>query len=207
MFRLNISRPRGPIAARLAVGLAMGALSLAVVACGLGGSSTVGSVTPTSTTAAASPTSTTAAATTVTGYPVLVYFSKHPETDSNVGAVFPVHRTSPTLGVGTYAIRQLILGPTPAEAGAGYFTELTASLTGSSNCGGPDFQYTINNATHTGTLRFCRPTMLAGDLTGPRIKAEITATLTQFPNVTKVIILDYTGHCFDDASGQDLCLH
>jgi hypothetical protein len=35
---------------------------------------------------------------------------------------------------------------------------------------------------------------------------EVTATLTQFPNVTKVIILNYQGHCFDDLRGDDSCL-
>lgn len=166
-------------------------------------------ITPTDT-VPAGPTATTGAAATNTpsgGIPVRVFFSKHPETDGNVSAVFPVNRTSPTQGVGTYAIQQLIQGPTASEAASGYFTELTASIGGSSNCGGPDFQYSIDNATHTGTLRFCRPITLAGDLTGGRIKAEITATLTQFPNVTKVIILTNTGHCFDDLSGADMCLH
>ena len=150
--------------------------------------------------------SATATATTATSIPVKVYFSKHPETDSNVAAVFPVDRTSPTTGVATYAIQQLIQGPTASETASGYFTELAASLTGTSNCGGADFTYTIDSATHTGTLQFCRQTQLAGDLVGPRIKAQINATLRQFPNVTKVIILNSTGHCFDDLQGADSCL-
>jgi hypothetical protein len=148
-----------------------------------------------------------AATTTPSSYPVKVYFSKHPDSDNAVNAVFSVNRVSPTPGVGTFAVQQLILGPSPAEAAAGLFTELTASIGGASNCGGADFQYMIDAGTHTGTLRFCKATSLAGDLTGPRIKAEITATLTQFPNVTTVIILNSAGHCFDDASGMDACLH
>jgi spore germination protein GerM len=150
------------------------------------------------------------------GIEVKVFFSKHPETDSNVQAVFPVKRISPTTGVATYATQQLIAGPTASERGMGYFTELTASLTGASNCGGPDFQITLDTHidTHTGTssaqpgtavLKFCRATQLAGDLVGPRIKAQLNATLTQFPTIKKVQILTNTGHCFDDASGQDNC--
>jgi hypothetical protein len=163
-------------------------------------------------TAAASPTSSGGGS----GTEVKVFFSKHPETDSNVQAVFAVKRVSPTSGVATYAVQQLIAGPTAAEKAQGYFTELTASLTGASNCGGADFQITLNTHidTHTGTpstqtgtavLKFCRATQLAGDLVGPRIKAQLNATLKQFPTITKTQTLTNTGHCFDDASGQDNC--
>ncbi|HEY7983170.1 MAG TPA: hypothetical protein VID73_03320 [Ktedonobacterales bacterium] len=182
------------------LGVALAALALALVGCG---EPSVVISTPTATAQPAA-TAVPPTATTVT-YPVKVFFSRHPETDSNVSAVFPVARVSPTLGVGTYAIQQLIVGPTAAEATSGYFTELTASLTGSSNCGGPDFTYTISG--NVGTLKFCKTTSLAGDLTGARIQAEIVATLTQFGNVTKVIILNSSGHCFNDLSGADMCLH
>lgn len=129
--------------------IALGTLFLIMAACGNTGG-TGGAATPT---APPPPAPTAAATTTPSGYAVKVYFSKHPESDSNFNAVFPVNRISPTLGVGTFAIKQLIAGPTSAEAAAGLYTELTAGLTGTSNCGGPDFTYTINT-THTGTLRF-----------------------------------------------------
>ena len=38
------------------------------------------------------------------GYPVQVYFSKHPASDENPAAVFPVRRLSPTRAVATFAI-------------------------------------------------------------------------------------------------------
>ncbi|HEY7778807.1 MAG TPA: hypothetical protein VIC85_01220 [Ktedonobacterales bacterium] len=186
-----------------ALALVVLSLALMLAGCQETGSLTGGSTQATSTPAAVAPTATATPA----GYPVKVFFSKHPDSDGDVSKVFPVNRVSPTLGVATFAIQQLIAGPVAVEASAGYYTEITAALAGSSNCGGPDFKYTIADATHTGTLQFCRPTQLPGDLSGPRIKAEITATLTQFPNVTKVVILDSTGHCFDDASGLNACLH
>ena len=182
-------------------------------------SATTASESPTAT-ATLAPTATVAATATSSGggsgFEVKVFFSKHPETDSNVQAVFSVKRVSPTSAVATYAAQQLIAGPTAAEKGLGYFTELTTSLTGASNCGGADFQITLNTHIdpHTGTpsaqpgtavLKFCRATQLAGDLVGPRIRAELDATLKQFPTITKTQILTNTGHCFDDASGQDIC--
>jgi hypothetical protein len=199
-----LARARHPLHVLAYAAIAAALLSvigLAESACGNSPTPTRVTATNTSTSPAASPTTTSG------GYVVNVYFSRHPDSDNDVAAVFPVMRVSPTPGVGTFAMQQLIAGPTSAEMAAGYYSELGGSLSGTSNCGGADFQYSIDNATHTGTLRFCRQTMLAGDLVGGRIKAEINATLKQFSNVTKVVILNSTGHCFDDLSGMDACLH
>jgi Sporulation and spore germination len=199
---------------RLAIISIMCSLTLvAFVVAGCSSSSSTGSTpTATSTAPAATPTTPLATATSAPGgYTVKVYFSRHPDTDNNPAAVFPVERTSPNLQVATYAIQQLIAGPTPSETAAHYFTPLPSSLTGSSNCGGPDFQITLDvkgttPETGTATLRFCRTTQLTGDLTGGIIRAEINATLTQFSTIHKVVILNSNSSCFDDLSGQNLCL-
>jgi len=60
--------------------------------------------------------------------------------------------------------------------------------------------------TGTATLQFCRQLSLPGDLSDPRIKAEISKTLTQFSNIKAVVILTRDGHCFADQSGADMCL-
>jgi hypothetical protein len=148
---------------------------------------------------------------TANGYPIYVYFSKQPDSYNDPNAVFAVKRFSPTSGVATNAIQQLIAGPTAAEKAQGYFTELSAALTGASNCGGADFTVTLNmRASHpqTGaaTLRFCRTLSLPGEMTDARIKAEITKTLAQFSTITSVTIITREGHCFGDLSGQDNCL-
>jgi hypothetical protein len=144
-------------------------------------------------------------------YPVRVYFSKQPNSYNDPTVVFPVQRIAPAADDATYAIQQLIAGPTAAEASAGYFTELTAALTGLSDCNGADFTITRNMRgttpqAGTATLQFCRATTLPGDMTGPRITAEIDKTLAQFPDITAVVILAQDGHCFDDFSGADRCL-
>ncbi len=199
--------------AMLGVGLAVALLALA--ACG---SPTAGPVASATTTAVA--TATTAAATTTTvaptatsggPYKVRVYFSKNPDSYNDPSKVFPVTRYSPTLGVATYAIQQLIAGPTPSEAAAGYFSEIHGKFTGSSNCGGADFKITLDHKGTTpapgyATLQFCRTTSLPGDLSGAYITSEINATLKQFSNIKNVVILNAQGGCFDDLSGQNLCL-
>ena len=58
----------------------------------------------------------------------------------------------------------------------------------------------------TTTLQFCRPTMIGGVGTAARISSEIARTLTQFPSIKRVVILDYRGDCFSDLSARNLCL-
>lgn len=205
---------------RFAAFLVFAALAAGLAACA-GPSTTIANETPpaaTATSAAPAPASTATGDTTTppitsgtSGYQVNVFFSRHPDSENNPASVFPVTRTSPTLGVATYAIKQLIAGPSASERTSGLYTPLTASLTGASNCGA-DFTLALN--THAGrpeqgtaTLRFCRATQLAGDLTGAYIKAEINRTLLQFPTIKKVVILTSSGQCFDDLSGQNLCLN
>ncbi len=193
------------------------ALVFALVACG----STSGGGTDTTPTANPTPSATpTPIATTtpaVTGYPIKVYFSKFPDSESNFSAVFPVDRVSPTQQVEAFSIQLLIAGPTPEEWNNGYFSELNSILTGPSNCsaphptGGPDFKLTLNMKgttpeQGTATLKFCRATMSPGIGADARITSDIDATLTQFPGIKKVVILDKAGHCFGDESGQDMCL-
>ena len=192
--------------------LSLIALALGVAACAGSSSQTGSNGGGRQPTATSAPTATNAAtATSSSGYPVQVYFSKHPDSDNSPTAVFAVYRISPTLGVATYAIQQLIAGPTASEKAAGYYTELTTSLGGTSSCNGADFTITLDmkGTTHvlgTATLQFCRATQLAGDLSGSRISANITRTLLQFSNITSVVILNQSGHCFDDLKGTDDCL-
>jgi hypothetical protein len=155
---------------------------------------------------------------TPTPSPVLVYFSKNPESLNDPTAVFPLQRVAPNSAVATYAIQQLIAGPTLEERGAGYFSELNSLFTGPSTCsngsnptGGPDFTLTLNKKGSTteqgtATLQFCRPTSSPGVGADARVTAEITKALTQFSTITKVVILLRNGHCFGDESGLDRCL-
>jgi hypothetical protein len=56
------------------------------------------------------------------------------------------------------------------------------------------------------TVQFCRTYSSAGVGADARVTAEVTATLKQFSNIKKVVILTTTGHCVGDESGQDMCL-
>ncbi len=139
---------------------------------------------------------------TPTGYQVDVYFSRHPESDTRPGAVFAVHRTAPTLGVATYAIAQLIAGPTPTEAAKGYFTPLSDAFSGDSSCGPNGFVITLNMHGQTpeigtATLQFCRTMRGLGDTPSGIAYSEIVNTLRQFPSIKQVFIFNKDGSCFD----------
>lgn len=135
---------------------------------------------------------------------IQVFFSRHPESDDDFGAVFPVERVVSAGRVEQAALEALIGGPTAREQALGYFSELGQMLTGSSACAGQDFIMTLENG--IATVRFCRPVSSAGVGQDVRAHVQIDATLTQFPTVRQVRLLSVEGHCLFDASGQDQCL-
>ncbi len=135
-------------------------------------------------------------------YPVKVYFSKHPDSDSDPTKVFAVSRTSTDAGVAKFSLSELIAGPTAAEKTQGYYTQLTVS--GSSSCAGDSF--TISIVSGKATVKFCKETSLGGELDSARLQAEIETTIQQFSTITKVVVLNKNGDCMFDLSGMNMCL-
>ncbi len=134
---------------------------------------------------------------------IRVYFPRHPETDDDMTAVFPVKRTAQDEGVARAALAALIAGPTPAEAEAGYFSELGSMLAGPSSCGSDDVSIRIENG--TATVRFCRDVVSAGIGQDARTQSAIDATLQQFPTIQRVRLLSREGDCLFDMSGENRC--
>lgn len=135
---------------------------------------------------------------------VQVFFSRRPESDEDFTAVFPVSRTAPDAGVATAALRALVDGPTPAEAAAGYFSELGTMLVGPSTCDGADF--TIRIEAGLATVRFCREVSSAGIGQDARAQSALDATLRQFSTIQRVRLLTPGGDCLFDMSGLNRCL-
>jgi hypothetical protein len=136
--------------------------------------------------------------------PIQVFFSRHPESDDDFGAVFPVARSAPDAGLATAALEALIAGPTAAERAAGYFGELGEMLSGPSTCGGPDL--TVRIEAGLATVRFCRQVHSAGIGQDARVQSQIEATLRQFPTIQRVRLLNSAGRCLFDQSGLERCL-
>ncbi len=202
-------------AAVLLVALVTTALILSRVHPGVPG----GTPTPQHTTAPTvvtnQPTTTAPTATsTPKSYPVQVYFSKHPNSDTDPTLVFPVQRISPDLGVATFALKQLFLGPTPEEQAQGYYSDLVGNFGPINTCTDTSKDFTLaldhrgtRPETGTATVTLCHELLVPGDLSGARIQAMITTTLKQFPNIKQVVILNYQGNCFNDLKGGNACLN
>ena len=150
------------------------------------------------------PTATTTASPTSTSTTVKVYFSKDPSSYDDPTIVVAVNRTTTRTDVATFAIEQLLNGPTSSEEISGLFNPI--ALSGASNCGGSNFTVTINSTTRKATIKFCKNIDSAGILEDARIENVIEATLNQFSTVDSVVILDKNGDCFGDNSGMNLCL-
>lgn len=137
--------------------------------------------------------------------PVLVFFPRHPESDDDFSAVFPVNRAIDPEGgrVPVAAVEALIAGPTEEEQAQGYFSEFGASLSGSSTCGDKDFTLTVDGG--LATLRLCRQYSSAGVGQDARVTAQVEQTLLPFPQIDQVRILASDGSCLFDASGQNQC--
>lgn len=131
-----------------------------------------------------------------------VYFSKHPDSDSDFDAVFAVDRVSVNSGVAKFAFKALLDGPTDAEKAQNLFTSWL--LSGQSDCGADGFTVTING--DKATVRLCRDYSSSGVGQDARAQAEGDATLKQFSNIKDVVYLNKSGNCLFDLSGQNLCL-
>lgn len=136
--------------------------------------------------------------------PVQVMFSRRPESDVDPGAVFPVERVARDTGVARFVIDELLSGPTPDEAGEGYFSMWTHFGYGDeTDCGG---RYSLRVVEGTATVRFCTTVILLGAVADGQAQSAMRATLEQFATIERVRILDRFGHCMFDLSGLDHCL-
>ena len=106
--------------------------------------------------------------------------------------------------VGAAALDALAAGPTPVEQSRGYYSQVQRILSGPSDCGGPSFRLTVD-AAGVATARLCRRAVSAGIGDDARFRAQVIATLQEFPSVRRVRILTLDGRCFGDMSGLDRC--
>ena len=134
---------------------------------------------------------------------VQVFFASNPASYSDPTFVVPVIRLTTRADVATFAIEQLIAGPSQSESARGLFAPIR--LTGWSNCTGRDFMLSIAQGRRVATLEFCRRVSSSGVGDDILIQTSIRRTLRQFPTVSSVIILTENSRCFGDVSGADTC--
>lgn len=130
---------------------------------------------------------------------VRVFFPKNSRAD--LGYVEPVLRQTSSSRVAQFALEQVITGPSNSEKRQGFVAPI--SFRGASNCGG-DFTLAINSG--VARVQFCRLVRSAGVGDDARILSSVTTTLRQFPSVRSVVVLDQSGNCLGDMSGENRCL-
>ncbi|KKR05726.1 MAG: hypothetical protein UT34_C0002G0233 [candidate division WS6 bacterium GW2011_GWF2_39_15] len=134
---------------------------------------------------------------------VKIYFSKDPESNDDPTYTVEAKRTTDRKDVGTFALEELIKGPSTAEQSQGIFTQI--KLTGESNCG-KDFKLVIEDSSDTATVTFCKDLNQPGVMSDSRLLTEVKTTLLQFSTIKKVIVLNKNGDCVGDLSGLNTCL-
>ncbi len=134
---------------------------------------------------------------------IKVFFSKNPSSFDDPTIRVGVDRTTTRSDVATFAIEQLIAGPTEDEQVGGLFSPL--SLTGDSNCSGKDFSINIDQTTKKATITFCKQISVSGTVDTAQVTTTVEDTLTEFTTIDSVAILTHEDHCFGDESGMNLC--
>ena len=93
--------------------------------------------------------------------------------------MFPVSHVGTGSGRRDGRARGVDRGADQAERAAGYFSEFGGALTGPSSCTGRDFGIAL--ASGTATVPLCRTVTYGGVGQDARMRAQIEATLRQFP--------------------------
>jgi hypothetical protein len=140
---------------------------------------------------------------------VKVFFSKNPDSMSDFTAVFPVTRSTTSSAVGTFALEQLLAGPTASESSTGLFSQTKkilpsgASSVGSLSGCGVGISFTLSITGGVARMQFCVATSSGGIGDDARTKTEITKTLSQFSStVSSVKVCTSTSEIFGDESGM-----
>uniref|UniRef100_A0A7C5YYK1 GerMN domain-containing protein n=1 Tax=candidate division CPR3 bacterium TaxID=2268181 RepID=A0A7C5YYK1_UNCC3 len=136
-----------------------------------------------------------------------VYFSKDPASFDDPGIVVKVQRRTTEEDVYSFAVRQILNGPTDEERIRGYFSPF--SLKGSSNCGGYDFKWwKIGKTLKIQICRQIQEVMPPEGYAGASLKAQqrvlnvLHKTLVYGP-IEKLEIRDMNGNCYGKDADVD----
>jgi hypothetical protein len=131
-----------------------------------------------------------------------VFFAHMQKTADDFTAVLPLKRTTEREDIATFALEQLIIGPTAQEREQGYYTELNLQESPPSSCGGNDFRIKIEDG--LALLQLCRfPEQFHTTGGDARVISQVERTIKQFQTIDRVIMLDPELRCYGDRSGYD----
>ena len=150
----------------------------------------------------------------VPSHTIQVFFTKQPETGST-HKTFPVTRTTTDSDVATFAVAQLITGPTDAEKAAGYSSALQGRMgaKGGTTCdGSADFAIKMDARGTTAelgtlTVTLCKdPTFQGNYLAWSQSIDQLKDTVLHLPGAHAVVMLTSRNTCYDDQGDGTRCL-
>ncbi|MFW5719897.1 MAG: hypothetical protein ACOCXT_02620 [Candidatus Dojkabacteria bacterium] len=126
-----------------------------------------------------------------------VFFSRRPESNNDFDFTSGRERNTTRKDVGTFAIQELIEGPSEDAQDQGLYSPI--ELQGESNCDGQDFTLFVEQNGEA-VLQFCKDLQIAGVGDAARIESTVTDTLEQFSTVETITILTKDGGELGDLS-------
>lgn len=113
----------------------------------------------------------------------------------------PVERHTSRTDVATFALEEIMRGPTTAETEQGlrstFGEEYFMSLSGKSNCGIKNFTLSLDADNYFARVNFCKNIVFTQDWSISLLTEQIRKTLIQFEKIQKVKILNKDGNCVD----------
>lgn len=115
----------------------------------------------------------------------------------------PVERHTPRTDVATFALEEIMKGPTTVEVEQGlrptFGEEYFVTLSGNSQCGIKTFTLNIDPDNYFAKVKFCKDVNFTQDLSMSLLTDQIRKTLIQFEKIHKVQILNKAGNCINGA--------
>jgi len=125
----------------------------------------------------------------------------------------PVERQTARKDIATYAIEQIIRGPSIDEIEGGlrptFGTDHFVTISGKSVCGIKNFVLELDVDNYFARVRFCKDLQLNEELSAPLLAEQIRKTLIRFEKIHKVQILNKDQACFDGSpvKSPDDCVY
>jgi hypothetical protein len=112
-----------------------------------------------------------------------------------------VERRTPRTDVATFALEEIVRGPTAEEIDQGlrptFGEENFITLSGKSQCGIKPFTVSLDPDNYFAKVSFCRDVNLLQDVSMRVLVEQIRKTLIQFEKIHKVQILNKDSNCLD----------
>lgn len=120
---------------------------------------------------------------------IKIFYGKNPVSFDSSNIVCSVIRETNSTDLISFALDELIKGPTSEEALEGLYSEI--NLVGESNCAGRDYRYGLDDGNLT--IQFCKKLDIADEIQSECVIKTVTQSLMAIKSVSSVNILDMNG--------------